>query len=115
MTQLATPIEPAEAIAEIETYGFFSDLVVTASDQRMDAVVPTVTVTMTDAVPAATVTIGVLAIAPHHLHERVCFRHRNRIGADRWESGRRGHTGPANEDRGKNVAHLVTPFGPADL
>jgi hypothetical protein len=48
-------------------YGFSSDLVVTASDQRMDAV-PTATVTMTDTVPTATVTMRVRSIAPHQLH-----------------------------------------------
>ena len=44
-----------------------SDLVVTASDQRVDAVA-TATVTMTDAVPTATVTMRVRSIPPHHLH-----------------------------------------------
>jgi hypothetical protein len=81
-------------------YGFSSDLVVTASDQRPDAV------------PSATVTMRVRSIAPHYLHYRVRFRHRNRIWTYRWQSGRRGHTDRANEDRGKNVAHLDTPFGP---
>ena len=76
------------------------DLVVTASDQRVDAV------------PTATVTMRVRSIAPHHLHHWVRFRRRKRIGAVRWQSGRRGHTDRANEDRRKNVAHLVTPFGP---
>jgi hypothetical protein len=71
-------------------YGFSSDLVVTASDQRPDAV------------PSATVTMRVRSTAPHYLHYWVRFRHRNRIGADRWQSGRRGHTDRANEDRGKN-------------
>jgi hypothetical protein len=80
-------------------YGFSSDLVVTASDQRMDAAA------------AAAVTMTVRAIAPHYLHYWVRFQHRKRIGADRWQSGRRGHTDRANEDRSKNVTHLVTPFG----
>jgi len=78
------------------------DLVVTASDQRPDTVAA---VTMA-------VTMRVWAVAPHHLHHWVRFRRRKRIGADRWQSGRRGHTDRANEDRRKNVAHLVTPFGP---
>jgi hypothetical protein len=43
------------------------ELVVTASDQRVDAVVPAATVTMTDAVPTATVTMKVRSIASHHL------------------------------------------------
>jgi hypothetical protein len=83
-------------------YGFSSDLVVTASDQRMDAAA------------AAAVTMSVRAFAPHYLHYWVRFQHRKRIGADRWQSGRRGHTDRANEDRSKNVTHLVTPFGPID-
>ena len=48
-------------------YGFFSDLVVTASGQRVDAV-PTATVTMTDTVPTTSVTIRVRSITPHPLH-----------------------------------------------
>jgi hypothetical protein len=79
-------------------------LVVTASDQRMDAAAAAA-VTMA-------VTMRVWAVAPHLLHHWVPFRRRKRIGADRWQSGRRGHTDRANEDRRKNVAHLVTPFGP---
>jgi hypothetical protein len=43
------------------------ELVVAASDQRVDAVIPAATVTMTDAVPTATVTMKVRSIAPHHL------------------------------------------------
>ena len=81
-------------------YGFSSDLVVTASDQRMDAAA------------AAAVTMRVRAIAPHYLHHWVSFQHRKRIGADRWQSGPRGHTDRANEDRSKNVTHSVTPFVP---
>jgi hypothetical protein len=83
-------------------YGFSFDLVVTASDQRPDAVA------------AAAVTMRVRAFAPHYIHYWVRFQHRKRIGADRWQSGRRGHTDRANEDRSKNVTHLVTPFGPID-
>jgi hypothetical protein len=79
-------------------------LVVTASDQRMDAAAAAA-VTMA-------VTMRVWAVAPHLLHHWVPFRRRKRIGADRWQSGRRGHTDRANEDRRKNVAHVVTPFGP---
>ena len=81
-------------------YGFSSDLVVTASDQRMDAAA------------VAAVTMRVRAFAPHYMHYWVRFEHRKRIGADRWQSGRRGHTDRANEDRSKNVTHLVTPFVP---
>ena len=81
-------------------YGFTSDLVVTASDQRPDAVA------------AAAVTMSVRAFAPHYMRYWVRFQHRKRIKADRWQSGRRGHTDRANEDRSKNVTHLVTPFGP---
>ena len=81
-------------------YGLSSDLVVTASDQRPDAVA------------SAAVTMRVWAGAPHHLHHWGRFRRRKRIGADRWQSGRRGHTDRAKEDRRKNVAHLVSPFGP---
>ena len=81
-------------------YGVSSDLVVTASDQRMDAAA------------AAAVTMSVRAFAPHYLHYWVRFQHRKRIGADRWQSGRRGRTDHANEDRSKNVTHLGTPFGP---
>ncbi len=80
-------------------YGFSSELVVTASDQRMDAA-------------AAAVMMRVRAMALHYLHYWVPFQHRKRIGADRWQSGRRGHTDRANEDRSKNVTHLVTPFVP---
>ena len=79
-------------------------LVVTASDQRMDAAAAAA-VTMA-------VTMRVWAVAPHVLHHWVPFRRRKRIGADRWQSGRRGHTDRANEDRRKNVAHLVILFGP---
>jgi hypothetical protein len=43
------------------------ELVVAASDQRVDAVIPAATVTMTDAVSTATVTMRVRSIAPHHL------------------------------------------------
>jgi len=89
---------------QLKPYGCSSDLVVTASDQRMDAAA------------AAAVTMAVTmrgwAVAPHHLHHWVRFRRRKRIGADRWQSGRRGHTDRANEDRSKNVTHLVTPFVP---
>src|SRR4029077_18541490 len=42
-----------------DPYGFSSDLGVTASDQRVDAV------------PTATVTIRVRSIAPHYLHSWV--------------------------------------------
>jgi hypothetical protein len=81
-------------------YGFSSDLVVTASDQRMDAAA------------AAAVTMRVRAMAPHYLHHWGRFQNRKRIGADRWQSERRGHTDRANQDRSKNVTHLVTPFVP---
>jgi hypothetical protein len=91
------------ARAAIKPYGLSSDLVVTASDQRMDAAAAAA-VTMA-------VTMRVRAIAPHYLHYWVPFQHRKRIGADRWQSGRRGHT-DRNEDRSKNVTHLVTPFVP---
>ena len=92
-------------------YGFSSDLVVTASHQRVDAV-HTATVTMrVRSIAPHYVHSWVRSIARHYLHSWVCFRQRNRIGADRWQSGRRGHTDRANEDRGKNVTHLVTPFG----
>ena len=103
-TRLALPLLwPAP---QTKPYGFTSDLVVTASDQRPDAV-PTATVTMRVRLIAR-----MRSIAPHYLHSWVCFRHRNRIGADRWQSRRRGHTDRANQDRGKNVTHLDTPFGP---
>jgi hypothetical protein len=81
-------------------YGFSSDLVVTASDQRMDAAA------------AAAVTMRVRAIALHYLRYWVTLQHRKRIGANRWQSGRHGHTDRANEDRSKNVTHLVPPFVP---
>ena len=83
------------------------DLVVTASDQRPDAVAAA-------AVTMRMWAVRVWTVAPHHLHHWVRFRRRKRIGAVRWQSGRRGHTDRANEDRRKNVAHLVTPFGPID-
>jgi hypothetical protein len=51
----------------IEPYGFSSDLVVTASDQRVDAVIAA-SVTMPDAVPTASVAIRVRSMAPHQLH-----------------------------------------------
>jgi hypothetical protein len=81
-------------------YGFSSNLVVTASDQRMDAAA------------AAAVTMRVRAIALHYLHYWVTLQHRKRIGANRLQSGRHGHTDRANEDRSKNVTHLVPPFVP---
>jgi hypothetical protein len=83
------------------SYGFASGLVVTATDQRVDT-----------AVAAAPVTMRVRAFALHYMRYWGRFQHRKRIGADRWQSGRRGHTDRANEDHGKNVTHLVSPFGP---
>ena len=82
-------------------YGFASGLVVTATDQRVDT-----------AVAAAPVTMRVRAFALHYMRYWGRFQHRKRIGADRWQSGRRRHTDRANEDHGKNVTHLVSPFGP---
>jgi hypothetical protein len=81
-------------------YGFSSNLVVTTSDQRMDAAA------------AAAVTMRMRAIALHYLHYWVTLQHRKRIGANRLQSGRHGHTDRANEDRSKNVTHLVPPFVP---
>jgi len=100
----ATVSELDGAAPQSKPYGFFSDLVVTASDQRMDAVAAAA-VTMA-------VTMRVWAVAPHYLHHWVPFQNRKRIGADRWQSERRGHTDRANHDRSKNVTHLVTPFVP---
>src|SRR5580693_6298244 len=57
-------------------YGFSSDLVVTASDQRMDAAAAAA-VTMA-------VTMRVRAFVPHYMHYWVRFQHRKR--ADRWQS-----------------------------
>ena len=65
-----------------------------------------------DATAAAPVTMRVRAFVPHYMHYWVRFQHRKRIGAGRWQSGRRGHTNRANEDRSKNVTHLVIPFVP---
>ncbi len=90
-----------------EQSGPAPNLIIAASDQRVYAAVPAAAVTMTDA--TATVAVKVRPIAPHRLHERVRVRHRDRLGAGGWQSGRRGHTGCANEDRSKNVTHLVTP------
>lgn len=89
---------------------FLSDLVVTTSDQRMDSI-PTMTVTMASALPAATMTICVKSIAFHALHEWIRLRDRKRIKAGHGESKRHGQADPANEDRSKNIAHWFTPLG----
>ena len=98
-----TVIKPADVGLEPQSmpYGFASGLVVTAPDQRVDT-----------AVAAAPVMMRVRAFALHYMRYWGRFQHRKRIGADRWQSGRRGHTDRANEDHGKNVTHLVSPFGP---
>jgi hypothetical protein len=59
--------------------------------------------------------IGGVAIVLHDLHDWVRRRHRNRTRASRWESGRRGNSDRTNEDRGKNVLHVVASFEPAGL
>ena len=93
-------VRAGQPAPQSKPYGFSSDLVVTASDQRMDAAA------------AAAVTMRVRAIAPHYLHHWVSFQHRKRIGADRWQSGSRGHTDRANQDRSKNVT--LASIIPAD-
>jgi hypothetical protein len=63
---------------------------------------------------AAALTTSVRAGALDRLRYWLGFRQRKRIGADRWQSGRRGHADRANENRDKNVTHLVTPLKPLD-
>ena len=63
---------------------------------------------------AAALTTRVRACALDRLRYWLGFRQRKRIGADRRQSGRRRHADRANENRDKNVTHLVTPLKPLD-
>ncbi len=61
---------------------------------------------------AAALATSVRASALDRMRYWLGFRQRKRIGADHWQSGRRGHADRANENRDKNVTHLVTPLKP---
>lgn len=78
-----------------------SILVVAASNQGMDAAA---------AIIAAAPLRRSLATALRDLRYRIGRRRRDGIKADR-RHGRSGQAGRANEDCGKNVTHMVTPFG----
>lgn len=72
-------------------------LVTAASDQRMDAA------------GAASASAGAWAAVFDDLNDRAGFRQRKPIKAGCWQGGGRGNADRANEDRRKNVTHLVTP------
>ena len=57
----------AMALPTGKTY-FSPDLVITASDQRVNAIVPTMAVTVAGAVPTATM-VSARSVVPRHLHE----------------------------------------------